>query len=305
LWNWSSSVGGDGVPFPETTGGSGTVTSVTLPAMPDPGPMQAVVLTGTLIGSSIPSEPTYDCCQITEISPTFTVPPNQVTTVPLDLAVSSQPTPNFAIPGASASYDGMAISVLSPTASLPLLETEHTLVGNGAYLNKAYFPAPSAPNSEYTEPTDPTGYEMLARFTLGNAPATPAPAPTPGPAAGGGLKLNKGGDLVGDNGKTVGLGTAANPPTATTAQTLTLPTAGAARAGKTKKPVVLGKGKTTIPSGKKAALTLNLNGKARGILKKRGKLSGTLTIVATNSQGESQTVTRAVTVKPAKKPKQK
>jgi hypothetical protein len=307
LWNWSSSVGGDGVPFPETTGGSGTVTSVTLPAMPNPGPMQAVVLTGTLIGSSIPSEPTYDCCQITEISPTFTVPPNQVTTVPLDLAVSSQPTPNFAIPGASASYDGMAISVLSPTASLPLLQTEHTLIGNGAYLNKAYFPAPSAPNSEYTTPTDPTGYEMLARFTLGSPPATPAPAPapTPGPAAGGGLKLNKGADLVGGNGKTVGLGTAANPPTATTAQTLTLPTAGAARAGKTKKPVVLGKGKTTIPSGKKAALTLNLNGKARGILKKRGKLSGTLTIVATNTQGESQTVTRTVTVTPPKKSRHK
>src|SRR6185312_521011 len=302
LWDWSGTTGTDNVPFPETTGGSGTVTSVTLPAMPNPGPMQAVVLTGTLISSSSPTQPDYYCCKVIEISPTFTVPANQVTTVPLNLAVSSQPTPNFSIPGTTGSFDGMAISVLSPTASLPLLYTGKTLIGSGADRNQAYFPAPSQTNSEYSEPTDPTGYELLARFNLGATPApAPAPAPTPAPAAGGGLKLNKGGDVVGADGKTVGLGTATNPPTATTVQTLTLPTAGAARAGKSKKPVVLGQGKTTIPSGKKAALTLTLNGKARGILKKRGKLTGTLTIVATNSQGESQTVTKAVTVKPPKK----
>src|SRR5262249_1464042 len=139
-------------------------------------------------------QPDYYCCKITEISPTFTVPANQVTTVPLNLAVSSQPVPNFSTPGATGSFDGLAISVLSPSASLPLRETGRTIVGTGADLDKAYFPAPSQPYSEYVEPTDPTGYELLARFNIGAAPApAPAPAPTPGPAAKGGLKL--GGDV--------------------------------------------------------------------------------------------------------------
>ena len=61
MWNWSFPGGnmGDGLPFPETTGGGGTVTSVTLPAMPNPGPMQVVVLTGTEQASNTPSEPNY------------------------------------------------------------------------------------------------------------------------------------------------------------------------------------------------------------------------------------------------------
>ena len=46
-----------------------------------------------------PGITSYDCCQIDEISPQFTVPANQETTVPLDLAVSSTPTGNFAAGG--------------------------------------------------------------------------------------------------------------------------------------------------------------------------------------------------------------
>ncbi len=309
LWDWSGTTGTDNVPFPETTGGSGTVTSVTLPAMPNPGPMQAVVLTGTLISSSSPTQPDYYCCKVTEISPTFTVPANQVTTVPLNLAVSSQPTPNFSMPGATGSFDGMAISVLSPTASLPLLYTGKTIIGSGADRNQAYFPAPSQTNSEYSEPTDPTGYELLARFNLGSTPSpTPTPTPTPttpGPAAKGGVKLGGNAFAPGADGKTLALGKATNPPTASTTQTLTLPTGGARvlalAGGKSKKPVVLGKGKTTVPSGKSAPIKLTLNSKARAKLAHGHSLKATLTIVATNSQGESQTVTKAVTVKPAKK----
>jgi hypothetical protein len=308
LWNWSSPTNGsDGVPFPETTGGSGTVTSVTLPAMPNPGPMQAVVLTGTLIGSTIPSEPDYDCCQITEISPTFTVPANQVTTVPLDLAVSSQPTPNLAIPGASGSFDGMAISVLSPTASLPLLYTGRTTVGDDADANKAYFPAPAQPDPEYTTPTDPTGYELLARFTLGAAAAptpAPAPAPTPGAPADGGLKLQHGALMVGSNGKTVNLGKATDPPTAGTTQTLTAPAAVAASAGASraaKKATVLGSGETKVPAGKSKSIELHLTGPARAELRKKHRLKGALTIVASNAQGETQTTTHTVLIEPAKR----
>ncbi len=309
LWNWSGATAGDGVPFPETTGGSGTVTSVTLPAMPDPGPMEAVVITGTLTGSSTPSKPNYDCCQITEISPQFTVPANQVTTVPLDLAVSSQATPNFAEPGASASYDGLGISVLSPTASLPLFYTGKTLIGSGADKDKLYGPAPTAPNGEYVEPADPTGYELLAKFTLGSPAAptpTPAPAPAPAPAPppppNGGLKLGTGALTAANLAGPLTLGQAQNPPTAATTQTLTVPGAVAAAASHKKskskpKPIVIGKGATTVPAGKTVSITLTLTSAGRKLLSKKHSLKATETIVAKNSAGQTQTTIRTVTIR--------
>ena len=104
-------------------------------------------------------------------------------TVSLNLPVSSAPTPNFADPGEQGSFDGMAISVLDPNASLPLLEDQsHAIIGNGnGWLNKAYFPAPAQTDMEYVTPTDPSGYEMLASFTLsaGGGATTPAPTRTP------------------------------------------------------------------------------------------------------------------------------
>ncbi len=53
-----------------------------------------------------------------------------------------------------------------------------------------------------------------------------------------------------------------------------------------------------MPAGKSAPLKLTLNSKARAKLDKVRPVKATLTIVATNAQGESQTVTRSVTVKP-------
>ena len=63
----------------------------------------------------------------------------------------------------------------------------------------------------------------------------------------------------------------------------------------------MGTAKTTIPNGKTVPLKLKLNGKkGRTALARRGhSLTATLTVVATNPQGESQTVKRTVTVKPA------
>ena len=52
---------------------------------------------------------------------------------------------------------------------------------------------------------------------------------------------------------------------------------------------------------KSAPLKLGLNAKGRALLGKRGKVKATLTIVATNSQGEAQTVTKSVTVSRPKK----
>jgi hypothetical protein len=308
-WFWSRiSVGSDFVPLP-VTGGSAVVTGVTLPAMPNPGTMQVVVLTAALRATYEPSRPEFICCQIKTLGPTFTVPANQVTTVPQNLPVSATQEANLEHPGETSTGDIMALSMLTPGASIPVRYTGNTDIAAGGDAASAYFPAPTATTGEFIQPTDPPGFELMAQFTLGATPTGPGPAPapittpTPGPPAKGGVKLGGNTFLPGGDGKTLALGKATNPPTAATTQTLTLPT-GAARAsavgGKAKKPVVLGKGKTTVPSGKSAPLKLTLNSKARAKLAKGHSLKATLTVVATNAQGESQTVTREVTVKPPK-----
>ncbi len=300
MWWWLHFNGGsDFVPFP-TAGGSGLITSVTLPAMPNPGPMQVVVLTGELVSTGEPSRPESVCCQVKQIGPTFTVPPNQVTTVPQSLPVSAQKEANVSIRGETSLGDIVAISVLSPTASLPVKYTGATSVNapGGADFGSVYFPAPIMPNGEFIRPADPAGYKMLAQFNLGSAPVV-VPAPPAG--ANGGLKLAHKPLQVGQNGKTVAFGQATNPPTAGTTQTLTAPAdARVSQAGSSKaKPVVLGKGKTTVPAGKTVGVKLNLNSKARAKLRKQHKLKGTLTIVAANPQGETQTTTKTVTIKAA------
>jgi hypothetical protein len=306
-WWWGRVPAGDIVPIP-VTGGSGVITSVTLPAMPNPGTMQVVVLTAALAASNNPAMPDFICCQVKTLGPTFTVPANQVTTVPQSLAVSATREANLSNPGETSFGDIVAISTLTPGASIPVRYTGNSNIAAGGDAGSAYFPAPTATSGEFTQATDPAGFEMMAQFTLGATPAAapaPAPAPagppapTPGPAAKTGVKLGGTEFQPGGDGKTLGLGKATNPPTASTTQTLTLPSAGASAAGKGKKPVVLGSGKTTVPSGKSAPIKLKLNGKARTALAKRHKLKATLTVVATNSQGESQTLTRSVTIKPA------
>lgn len=310
-WFWSRpGTGSDFVPIP-VGGGTGVITSVTLPAMPNPGTMQVVVLTAALQATYEPSKPAFICCQIKTLGPTFTVPANQVTTVPQNLAVSATKEANLEHPGETSTGDIVAISTLTPGASIPVRYTGNSNIAAGGDAASAYFPAPTATTGEFIQPTDPAGFELMAQFNLGATPGplpapAPAPAPTPGPAAKGGVKLGGNTFTPGGDGKTLGLGKATNPPTAATTQTLTLPAGGAGHhggarasaAGTAKQPVVLGKGKTTVPTGKSAPIKLTLNSKARAKLAKGHALNALLTIVATNAQGESQTVTRAVTVKP-------
>jgi hypothetical protein len=312
-WSWvRSGFGSDVAPLPEL-GGSGTVTSVTLPAMPNPGQMQVVVLTGALVASSNPSEPDSICCKVPEVSPPFTVPANQIATVPLDLAVSAGPPVNLSEGGATQEGDGVGISVLTPGASLPLLYTGNTMIGGStpADRDKAYTPAITQPNSEFASPKDPTGFEVLAKFTLETgtpAPKTPTPAPATAPAPVApappdqGLKLGGGALTTANLAGPLTIGQAQNPPTAATTQTLTVPGAAAATASRKKskskpKPIVVGKGVTTVPAGQTVALKLTLTSAGRKLLSKKHSLKVTETIVAKNSAGQTQTTTRTVTIR--------
>jgi hypothetical protein len=304
---WTGPGGTDLAPIP-AGGGSGTITSVTLPAMPEPGTMQAVVLTSSLQATHDPGHPDYMCCQVKELSAPFTVPANQVATVPLSLHVSATEAVNLGMPGDTSTGDGVAISLLTPNASTPLRATENQADGL-----LYWAPALTAPTSSFGGASgDHLEYELMAGFNFGPAsagngptPGPPAPgAPSPGPAAKGGVKLSGTTFRPGGDGRTLSLGKASNPPTASTTQKLTVPTACAsATGGKAKKPVVLGSGKTTVPSGRSAPIKLALNPTGRAALAKGHDLKATLTVVAANPQGESQTLTKSVTIKLAAKSK--
>jgi hypothetical protein len=303
---WTGPGGTDLAPIP-ASGGSGTITSVTLPAMPEPGEMQAVVLTSSLAATTDPAHPDYACCVVKEVSAPFTVPANAITTVPLSLHVSATEAANLSMRGDTSTGDGVGISVITPNASLPVRPS-----GNAADALLYWAPALTAPTTDFTASAgDKLEYELQARFTFAEAPAGkappgstgPTPTGTPGPAPKTGVKLHSGALRPGADGRTLTIGTAKNPPTAKTKQTLTLPAARASAAGKAKKPIVLGTGKTTVPSGKSAPLKLALNGKGRAQLAKGKPLKATLTVVATNPQGESGTLTRSITLKPARKSK--
>jgi hypothetical protein len=301
---WTGPGGTDLAPIP-ASGGSGTVTSVTLPAMAEPGTMQAVVLTSSLAATTDPAHPDYACCVVKEVSAPFTVPANAVTTVPLSLHVSATEAANLGMRGDTSTGDGVGISVLTPNASLPVRAT-----GNEADALLYWAPALQAPTANFEGSAgDKLGYELQARFTFAETPpskvptagpGTPTPTPTgkPGPAPKGGVKLHGGPLRPGADGRTLSLGTAKDPPTAKTKQTLTLLVKG-------KKPLVIGTGKTAVPAGKSAPLKLKLNGEGRARLAQGEPLKATLTVVATNSAGEAGTLRRSVTLKPAKKSKRR
>jgi hypothetical protein len=305
LWETTDPSGGgsDYVPF-SASGGSGTITSVTLPAMPNPGPMQAVVMTAALATTTDPGHPDFACCQTKAISPTFTVPANRVTTVPLDLHVTSSEVNDPNKPGDTALSDIMAISVLSPTASLPLRYT-----GSGQLVNAIAYPAPRAPSGEFAGYGTVSGFQLLARFTLGTGDAVGGGTNGTTVSPAGGVKLGK---TVGvpAGARKVTVGTATNPPTAATRQRLTAtPKAlGATAAAKKKKKAkrkTVGTGKTTVKAGKSSSIRVSLSRTARRRLAHGHKVKCTLTVVATGTTGAKSTVTRSVTLKPKKAKKKK
>jgi hypothetical protein len=301
LWETTdaSGVSSDYVPF-SASGGSGTITSVTLPAMPAPGPMQVVVLTAALATTTDPGHPDFACCQTKAISPTFTVPAGKVTTVPLNLHVTSSDVNDPNKPGDTAFSDIMALSVLSPTATLPL-----RYPGPNQLVNAIAYPAPSAPSGEFAGYGTTSGYQLLARFTLSTGD-------TVGGGGGGGTVISPAGGLklrkaigVPAGARNITLGTASNPPTAATRQRLTATPAalGATAAKKKAKRKTIGTGKTRIKAGKTAKVRVKLGRTARRRLAHGHRVKCTLTVVATGASGAKTTVTRSVTLKPKAKKK--
>jgi hypothetical protein len=295
-WTWlGSSVGGpsDNVPF-GAAGGSGTVTAVTLPAMPDPGPMQVVVFTGTVVipQSSESGQTDFACCRVKEISPSFTVPADQIATVPLSLPVAA--TAAVTKTGETQTTDILGVSMLGTTgASMPL----HFTANPGDY-DLVTYPARSVTDPNIETMGETSEYELLAQFHLGSTPEptptpTPAPTPKPSPATSPakGLKLAKA-LIFSGKGNAVVLGKATDPPTASTTQKLTGVLPGASK--KKSKAITVASGKTKIATGKSAGMKVTLTKAALGALAERGVLKVKETIVAESPGGVAQTVSHTL-----------
>jgi uncharacterized membrane protein YgcG len=345
-WWWTGGTAGRDSPF-GASGGSGTVTSVTLPAMAKPGPMKVVIFSAR---DYIPDErgavPDFLCCEVAALSQEFTPPANQEFTEPVDLPISSQPIATQ--PGDASIQEIAGISMLSGTESMPVAElpSEPERIDNADYL---YYPSPSGPGSTCTAscpslgelPVTTVGYEMLAQFTLeptssstgggstgggstgggstgggstggGSTTTTSTPplvTPLTPPSPIGGLNLTSGSVGVPTSGKVIDLGTASNPPTASTTQTITgvLPVAhsSAVAASKKKtakepKAVVLGSGSTTVTAGKTATIAIKLTSAASAALKSGKSLTGTEKITATGPTGLTATTTKTIVLKPTR-----
>ena len=171
---------------------SGTVTAVHVRIGPHTGPMQVVVLRSLYqnhLGD--PGHPYFACCFVESYGPIFEPQPNTVTTVPVDLPVTEEPTPPAEDFTTNAAGDFLALSVLAPNVPIPIALDNSTPVSG-------FYPAPTAqtvaapaPNPIFATTNLTAGEVMLS------ADLTPAAgAPAPGPPVSPGLNRNGNGGGV-------------------------------------------------------------------------------------------------------------
>ena len=130
----------------------------------------------------------------------------------------------------------------------------------------------------------------------GGGPGLPSPAGPPSPITG--LKALKSTVIVDRKGRAV-LGTATNPPTAATSQTVRASGGAAAAAARR---TVLARGRTTIRAGATKRLVVKLGAKALRRLMRAGTLRVTLTISATGPTGLKATLRRRVKLRNNRRP---
>lgn len=162
---------------------------------------------------------------------------------------------------------------------------------------------------------------VIATFTAAAQPPPSTPTPT-SPAASPGVAqtvpaqspdagiVNCAATVTVATNGTARLCDATNPPTASTSQSLTgtLPRAKAVAAKRKKarpRTLTLGTGQTTVPAGETRPVEIKLTGATKRALRKRGRLKAAATIEARGNDGQTATVKRTLTFKPAKKRKRK
>lgn len=287
---------------------SGVVTAIRVKTGDAPqGPMQVVVLRSFYQNNlQDPGHPNFFCCFLQEYGPTFTPARNAVTTVPVALGMVEDATPAADDGNTVARGDFLGLSVLDANAPIPVAQTSAGYTG-------FYAPAPQAPGNPPAPSPNPLaggvgaypGFMLMLSADLDplNGAPTPAPAPinpapTPGPP------------LAQTRPVTIGAGDArlrgatASVPLVCRLTTLCKGTlvlqdrkpAGAAAAGRARKPRRLGAAPFSIAAGKKKTVKVELNATGKRLARHKRRL----TAYAVATVGV-QTVTTKVTLKAPRK----
>ncbi len=173
---------------------SGTVTAVHVRVGPHTGPMQVVVLRSLYQNhAGDPGHPYFACCFVESYGPIFEPQPNTVTTLPVDLPVTEEPTPPAEDFTTNAAGDFLALSVLAPNVPIPIAIDNSTLVSG-------FYPAPTAqtvaapaPNPIFATTNLAAGQVMLSGDLTPAGDAPPggqAQGPPQNPAGGAAPALN-------------------------------------------------------------------------------------------------------------------
>lgn len=281
--------------------GEGVVTAVRIRVGPVTGPMQIVVEQALRKDNPIePGKPTYACCSVTAMSPVFTPAANAITTVPVNLRVRQDITPDQ-----NGIYvdQHLALSVLSPNVPIPA-----ALDGNSSY--GLWFPAWQAVGEQRAGAAGNVGLMVLI-----NADWDPAGAPgaTPAPGAVRALSIPNRNALVRNERARValfcGLSEACvgrlllqNRQTSGAARAFLAGSGALARPGKGKRKVVTyGSVKFRIAAGKRKAVRVKLNRRGKRLLNRRSRPK----VWANVRMGGYSVPPSRLTLKPAGKRKKK
>jgi hypothetical protein len=151
--------------------------------------MQVVVMRALYQNTATPGRPNDACCVPVARSQAFTPQPNSITTVPVSLPVTEDPTPPPEDTTTIADFDTLGLAVLEPQVPVPLYFT-------GDYSAPADFLWNSSTPSTVT----PGFYSDTGGFFVAMNADWTAAAPTGGGGGGGGGGAPPGGNGGGGNG---------------------------------------------------------------------------------------------------------
>jgi len=285
--------------------GSGTITAVSVLASATE-QVQVVVLRGKTTDVDAHADTTsFACCQVEAVSPVFTVTPpppktpGMATPKQVCLPVEADAPPSPLLSGDSWGEDILALNILTPNAPLPIFYTGNET--NAPITDLTYYPGLSKVSTKYNGHSEaPIGYQLDMEYQYlgtggpeqfglcaGNTQSINQQNMNPG------SNVALSSSLQGTVGRALILGSAGNPPTAHTRQTVSI----LEGIGKRQRRVIVAQGSTTLPKGKRATITAALTPTGRVLLSKRRSLKVTVSVTATGPTGPSQTLTKVVTIR--------
>lgn len=159
---------------------SGTVTQARIKIGSVTGPMRINLVRTLFQQTGSVANPSITTPYLEEYGPTFTPQANAITTVPLNLKVQSQATPDPSDTSTIAGTDWLAVELLSPDTPVPL-----SAYGGGTFF--AAFPGPTAVNFPAPSPNPLPNYGQIGYVVNMNADlVTGSSTSTPGGGGAGG-----------------------------------------------------------------------------------------------------------------------